>query len=114
MTEPFILIPGRTSRQGTALNEGKYTDAYLAETQTLRMNPDDMQRLELSDGDHVRMWNDTGAVIVPVTSGKDELPPGMLFISYGDASCRLMAGETHGTGMPDSKGLDVHLEKENP
>ena len=25
MPELFILIPGRTSRQGTALNEGKYT-----------------------------------------------------------------------------------------
>ena len=113
MTELFILIPGRSSRQGTALNEGKYTDGYQTETQTLRMNPDDMQRLDLSEGDRVRMWNDTGEVIVPVTSGKEELPPGMLFIGYGNASSRLMPGETHGTGMPDSKGLDVQIEKEN-
>jgi hypothetical protein len=28
MAETFILIPGRTSRQGTALNEGKFTAAY--------------------------------------------------------------------------------------
>jgi formylmethanofuran dehydrogenase subunit D len=35
----------------------------------------------------------------------------MLFISYGDKSSRLMAGETHGTGMPDSKGMDVQIEK---
>ena len=28
MPEPFILIPGRTSRQGTSLNEGKYTATY--------------------------------------------------------------------------------------
>ena len=46
MPEPFILIPGRTSRQGTSLNEGKYTDAYQAEVHTLRMNAEDMQRLE--------------------------------------------------------------------
>ena len=43
---------------------------------------------------------------------RNELPPGLLFISYGDASSRLMGGETHGSGMPDSKGLDVTLTVE--
>jgi formylmethanofuran dehydrogenase subunit D len=39
------------------------------------------------------------------------LPPSLLFISYGDASSRLMGGETHGSGMPDSKDFDVTMEK---
>lgn len=112
MPEEFILIPGRTSRQGTALNEGKYTDNYIDEINTLQIAPDDMERLGLSDGDRVRMWNDFGDVTVPCKKSKgDELPPGMLFISYGDKSSQLMGGETHGTGMPDSKGLDVFLER---
>ena len=75
------------------------------------MNPDDMGQLGLKDGDAVRMWNDVGQVVVPVKSGKDELPRGLLFITYGDKSSRLMGGETHGSGMPDSKGLDVLIEK---
>ena len=111
MPTEFILIPGRTAKQGTTLNEGKYTDGYKTEINTLKMNPDDMAGLELENGDSVRMWNDVGEVTVPVESGKDELPPGMLFISYGDISSRLMPGETHGSGMPDSKGLDVKVEK---
>jgi len=111
MPHEFILIPGRTSKQGTTLNEGKYSDGYQQEIGVLKMNPDDMQRLELTEGDAVRMWNDTGEVTVPVASGKEELPPGVLFISYGEISSRLMPGETHGTGMPDSKGLDVWVEK---
>lgn len=111
MPELFILIPGRTSKQGTTLNEGKDTRGYREETTTLRMNPDDMRRLGLADGDRVRMWNDVGEVVVPCESGKDELPPGVLFVSYGDISSRLMGGETHGSGMPDSKGLDVWVEK---
>jgi formylmethanofuran dehydrogenase subunit D len=111
MAEQFILIPGRTSRQGTTLNEGKYTDGYLDETQTLQVNPDDMHRLGLAEGERVRMWNDVGEVTVPIKASKgDELPPGMLFISYGDISSRLMGLDTHGSGMPDSKGLDVWLE----
>lgn len=111
MRETFILIPGRTSRQGTALNEGKYTQEYLDEISTLKMNPDDMQRLGLTDGDRVRMWNEQGEVVVPCKSAREECPPGLLFISYGDISSRLMGGETHGSGMPTSKGLDVHLER---
>ena len=35
MPETFILIPGRTSRQGTTLNEGKLTKDYLQETGTV-------------------------------------------------------------------------------
>lgn len=111
MPEQFILIPGRTSRQGTALNEGKYSDEYRDETGTLQVAPEDMQRLGLAEGDQVKLWNEVGEVVVPIKASKgDELPPGMLFISYGDKSCRLMNSNTHGTGMPDSKGMDVWLE----
>ncbi|QDU36501.1 molybdopterin dinucleotide binding domain protein [Maioricimonas rarisocia] len=114
MPEQFILIPGRTSTQGTTLNEGKYTDGYVTETSTLQMCAEDMERLGVANGDSVRVWNDVGEVVVPVTTArKDELPPGLLFISYGDKSSRLMGGETHASGMPDSKGLDVWLEKLN-
>lgn len=111
MSEIFILIPGRTSRQGTTLNEGKYTDDYIDEINTLRMNKDDMQRLGLTDGDRVAMQNEFATVTVPVAADKGECPPGLLFISYGDISSQLMGAETHGSGMPDSKALDVTLQK---
>ena len=112
MPEVFILIPGRTSKQGTGLCEGKDKDEYQGEINTLLINPTDMQRLGLVDGDQVRMWNNHGEVVVACRSAKDECPPGLLFIGYGDKSSRLMHGETHGSGMPDSKGLDVYLEKQ--
>jgi formylmethanofuran dehydrogenase subunit D len=112
MPESFLLIPGRTSTQGTTLNEGKYTEGYVTETSLLRMAQGDMQRLGLAQGDHVRMWKDVGEVVIPVEAAKgDELLSGLVFISYGDKSSRLMAGDTHGSGMPDSKGLDVWVEK---
>ena len=113
MAETFILIPGRSSRQGVTLNEGKHTDGYRDETSTLRMHPDDMQRLGLSEGEEVRMWNDVGAVIVGCTGAGDECPAGLVFICYGDKSSQLMGGETHGSGMPTSKGLDVFIAPVN-
>ena len=110
--ETFILIPGRTSRQGTTLNEGKFTTGYVEETGTLLMNSEDMTRLEIKKGDKVRLRTEQGQVEIPVQPAKaGELPPGLLFLPYGDASSRLMGGDTHGTGMPNSKSFDVELER---
>src|SRR5437667_4379454 len=109
--EVFILIPGRTSRQGTTLNEGKFTAGYVEETSTLLMNPDDMARLALKNGDRVRLRSEQGVIELPCQGAKvGELPPGLLFLPYGDMSSRLMGGDTHGTGMPNSKSFDVELE----
>jgi|SRR5581483_2581908 len=113
MPETFVLIPGRTARQGTTLNEGKFTTGYVEETSTLLVCPDDMKRLGLKAGDRVCLRSETGGrVELPCQPAKDgELPAGVLFLPYGDASSRLMGGDTHGTGMPTSKGFDVELEK---
>jgi formylmethanofuran dehydrogenase subunit D len=113
MAETFVLIPGRTSKQGCGISEGKFSAGYTSETSVLQVAPQDMKRLGLGEGDVVRLTSETGrAVQVPVTAAKgDELPPGLLFIAYGDLSSQLMAGDTHGSGMPTSKGFDVQLEK---
>ena len=107
-SQVFILIPGRTTEQGTSVGD-KASPEYRRVTSLLRMNPDDMARLGLTDGGKVRLSNVHGAIVVPCVSAKDELPPGVLFIAYGPESSKLMGGETHGTGMPDSKGIDVEL-----
>jgi formylmethanofuran dehydrogenase subunit D len=112
MSEPFILIPGRTSDQGCGISEGKFQEKYQTEINTLQMAPADMERLGLANGDRVRLTSEQGQVEIAVTPAKKaELPEGLLFIAYGDISSRLMGGDTHGSGMPTSKGIDVHLEK---
>jgi formylmethanofuran dehydrogenase subunit D len=111
MSETFILIPGRTSRQGAGISEGKFKASYQEEIRTLQVAPEDMRRLALKNGDRVRLTGEFGQIEVAVTAAKgDELPPGLLFIAYGDLSSRLMGGDTHGSGMPTSKGMDVTLE----
>ena len=112
MSASFVLIPGRTSKQGSGISEGKFGPSYQSEITTLLVSPQDMKQLDLADGDRVRMTSPQGQVEVAVAAAKaDELPPGLLFIAYGDLSSRLMGADTHGSGMPTSKGLDVQLEK---
>ncbi len=111
MTETFILIPGRTAKQGCGISEGKFGETYQNATNVLHVAADDMRRLALREGDRVRLRNEFGTVEIPVTSAKeDELPAGLLFIPYGNLSSLLMGADTHGSGMPTSKGLDVDLE----
>ena len=55
MSELFVLIPGRTSKQGCGISEGKFTAGYQSETSILQVCPKDMQRLGLSEGDRVRL-----------------------------------------------------------
>ena len=111
MAETFILIPGRTSKQGCGISEGKFKENYQSEINNLQVNPEDMERLGLSKGDRVRLTSESGEIEISIIpSPKGELPAGLLFIPYGDMSSRLMGGDTHGSGMPTSKGLDVKLE----
>jgi len=111
MPETFIFIPGRTSDQGCGISEGKFLEKYQREINSLQVAPGDMERLGIVAGDRVRLTSEHGQVDVAVIAAKkDELPEGLLFIAYGDISSRLMGGDTHGSGMPTSKGIDVEME----
>ena len=75
------------------------------------MASEDMRRLGLADGDQVRVTSRFGQIETAVTAAKPgELPPGLLFVPYGDPSSQLMGPDTHGSGMPTSKGLDVEMD----
>ena len=107
----FILIPGRTSKQGSGISEGKFREGYQSEINTLQVSPQDMERLGIATGQRVRLISEFGQIDVAIKpAAADELPVGILFIAYGDLSSRLMGGDTHGSGMPTSKGIDVRLE----
>lgn len=105
----FLLIPGRTSKQGQQINVGKDEDAYVAMTTTLTVHADDLAECGWAAGDGVRVRSESGEAEFRVQPGN--IPRGMLFVPYGPPTCRLMPTETDGTGMPTSKGWDVEVER---
>ncbi len=112
MAETMLLIPGRTSKQGTSLNAGKLGAEYIEVTTTVEINSDDMARLGVKEGDAVRLSTEVGECVVKCKARKpSDLPAGMLFMAYGPASSQLVGGETQGTGMPLSKSFDVQVER---
>ena len=107
----MLLIPGRTTKQGTSLNAGKLKDEYLTITSTVEMNEDDMRSMELEKGDAVRLTSPEGEVVVTCTPKKAaDLPSGIIFMAYGPSSSELMGSDTAGSGMPLSKQIEVRVE----
>jgi formylmethanofuran dehydrogenase subunit D len=68
-----------------------------------------MTRHELHDGDTVRLKSRHGEATVKCRS--EDLPDGMAFMAFGSAINQLVGSETYSTGMPDTKGLEIELEK---
>ena len=108
MSEYFTLITGRTSEQGQGLHKGKDSEAYHQATELVEMSPEDMARLEIEEGQAVRVRTAGGQIEVPAHAGT--LPVGLLFIPMGPAANILVGTETESTGMPPFKGLAAEVE----
>jgi formylmethanofuran dehydrogenase subunit D len=106
--EKFLMIAGRTTKQGQQINVGKDHAEYQAIVNTLTMNAEDMKAIGVRAGGTVRVWCEYGEANFQCQEGK--VPQGMLFVPYGPPTCRLMSGDTDGTGMPTSKGWEVEVE----
>ncbi len=104
----FLLIPIRTNKQGVQINVGKDGDEYNAIVNTMQMHADDMKELGITDGATIRVRTEIGEATFQCKTGN--VPLGLLFVPYGLPTCKLMGGDTDGTGMPTSKGWDVEVE----
>ena len=99
---------GRTTKQGQHINIGKDTPEYQAIVGTISMHPEDMKAVGIPSGSNVLVRSDFGEATFKCVEGK--VPQGLIFVPYGPPTCRLMAQDTEGTGMPLSKGWEVEVE----
>jgi len=102
------LITGRTTPQGIGVALGKEEEGYRRAVQLVELNPADMARLGLQDGDPVRLISKHGVAEAFCRPGN--LPAGLAFMPYGPVANQLTGAETQASGMMDSRGLEVRLE----
>jgi formylmethanofuran dehydrogenase subunit D len=103
----FVLNASRSSAQGTLINVGKASEEYLALTNTMTMAASDMKEIGLEAGQMALVRTQFGEATFKCQAGK--IPEGMIFVPYGPPTCKLMGGDTDGTGMPTSKGWEVEV-----
>jgi len=107
VSDRLTLITGRTRKQAIGMHKGKASAEYLAATALVEMNPDDMTRLEVSDGGQVLLRTADGEVELTAHAGT--VPAGLVFVPMGTMANKLVGTETLGTGMPCFKGLQVDV-----
>ncbi len=105
----FTLITGRTTKQGRSIHLGKEAKEFLDEISTLQMNPKDIEALQLQEGGQVRLKTQHGSTVVKLKKG--DIPQGLVFIAYGGFINALVGPDTQATGMPDTKGIEVEVER---
>jgi formylmethanofuran dehydrogenase subunit D len=106
-TKRFVLNSSRSSQQGTLINVGKESPEYLELTNAMTMAKEDMAEIGLEEGQMALIRTEFGEAPFKCQSGK--VPEGMIFVAYGPPTCKLMGGDTGGTGMPTSKGWEVEV-----
>lgn len=104
----LLLNPMRTAKQGVQINVGKFGEEYEAIVHTLSIHENDMATLGIENGGTVRVRTEHGEAEFRCETAK--VPEGMAFVPYGPPTCKLMGGDTGGTGMPTSKGWEVEVE----
>ena len=111
MPKSFVFITGRSTKQGRTIHLGKEAKEYIEEISTAEMNPADMEALQVKEGDRVRLTTKHGSSVVRCKKGTE--PPGLLFVAYGHFVNTLVGPDTQGTGMPDSKGFEVEVTRDD-
>jgi len=104
----MVLNTGRTIPQGNFV-EYKPSPEYGAETSRAFLAPLDLMDLGIEAGDRVRVTYG-GRSVVLTAAASDDVPPGTLFVPYGAHANHVVPAATHGTGMPDFKGIGVEVE----
>lgn len=104
----LLLNTGRTIHQGDTV-ERKNSPSYETAVSVCYLHPVDMMELFLEEGDHVRVESKTGSVVLRAVP-TESVRRGSAFVPLGPYANHIIAAETHSTGMPDFKSMDVLIE----
>jgi len=105
-----VLVSGRTLYQGVWKEAGKTTEGYWEWVAQCRMDPEDMRRIGVREGDPVRVSTKFGSVVLRAVKSAEGPHPGIVFVPYGPWANMLVDPETHSTGMPSFKGVEAVVE----
>ncbi|MDD3984403.1 MAG: molybdopterin dinucleotide binding domain-containing protein [Methanobacterium sp.] len=105
----FILNTGRTIWQGQAIESGKDLQMYVDAAAVCNMNKDQMESMDLKDGDNIEVVSEFGDVVVKVVTAKEELPDVMIYIPMGPWANRVIRPNTDSTATPSFKNIPVEI-----
>lgn len=103
----FILITGRTIKQGMASVSGKNNENYRNATSYVEISRSVLDKFNIKENDYVILESDSGKIEVKCKAA--DLEDDIVFMPYGPTANELIGTDTGGTGMPNSKSKEVKL-----
>jgi len=105
----FKLVTGRSLQQGAGKEAGKLSKEYFNNVAICEFDPDDMETLKISPGENVVVKTKFGEVVLKAVNSMQAPHKGIIFIPYGPWANLVTDPETHGSGMPNFKGIEAEV-----
>lgn len=105
-----ILITGRTIPQGTTRDGKKILKEYVESAAICELDPGDLEKLRIKEGDTVRIKTSFGAVTVRAKISTQAPHQGIVFIPMGPWANEVIGPDTDGIGMPSFKSISAEIE----
>jgi len=105
-----VLITGRSYSQGMGIEFGKLSQQYRRIMNYCEMNEEDMKEIGVTAGSLVKLKSRRGELVLKTARPLQEVPRGVVFVPYGPWINKIIDEETHSTGMPSLKGIEVEIE----
>ncbi|MBN2111264.1 MAG: formylmethanofuran dehydrogenase [Methanosarcinaceae archaeon] len=105
------LITYRDVFQDSAKESSRFGEEYEKLSAVIRLDPKDISKLAIKEGDTVFVKNGSGKVIVKaMKSGYEEPHPGIAYMVNGPWSNALVPDDTGGTGVPKFKDIEATVQ----
>ena len=105
-----ILITGRTISQGITREGKKRLREYMESAAISEMDPEDLAKLGVKDGDTVRVKTSHGSVVVRAKASTQAPHPGIIFIPLGPWANEIVGSDSDSVGMPTFKSIVAEVE----
>ena len=109
-TTNVILITGRTVAQGVTRDGKKTLKEYVDSAAICEIDPDDLEKLKIKEGDTVKVKTSYGTVAVRAAVSTQAPHPGIVFVPMGPWANEVIGPETDGIGMPSFKSIPAEVE----
>ncbi len=109
-TTNVILITGRTVAQGVTRDGKKTLKEYVDSAAICEIDPDDLEKLKIKEGDTVKVKTSYGTVAVRAAVSTQAPHPGIVFVPMGPWANEVIGPETDGIGMPSFKSISAEVE----
>jgi formylmethanofuran dehydrogenase subunit D len=110
----MLITTYRDIFQVEALERDRFGEDYKKLSAVINMSKNDMQKMDFKSGDHLKLSNNYGSVVVEVKESKKNEPGGVAFMVASPWSNSLISGKTDGKGIPEFKHImaKISLSKE--